>query len=537
MIIEKVGPETIMVVMLDGGGDWQATKDMIQNFYPWISFKHCTSHGTSLIVKDCFKEDGGITELVELNATLTDAQLWFSTHACSSFIKSQSQPGEKSAFVWPAVTRYCGVLLKIKRFYDMKALLRRVVSSGVYLEKNFVDDPFPAIINGAEIWQKMERVIKTMGPLLLLCRLADGQKPVMSKLHGTQLHVRKLMEDVATAGGDGSLENKIYLKFLGRWPSMQSEISMATYMLEPLFVDNSRQSAPCTIALWSVARKIFRVDSDAEWTTLHGILVEQLSKFQSKGASLAHMSSPAAWKDLHSKCALQWWIQWGVEVPQLQKLAIKIVPLLVGSGPAERTWKDVGQIMTKNRNRLTTTTCKDLVFARTWLRRELNLVSDEELEVFNDWEAELLDEAAAAPIASGQPEMRIFVDQFETWEQNAIDGKGEGPIILLGDVKKNKQMIFRLQEKYKDMFFVDKDPDGDTDYYTVGGGEPLSEDKWEHRKIMGLIWENKNGWRLETKICTDLEGTSSNYLINSIMIRMIKESTHNRGVVRFRSDM
>ena len=31
---------------------------------------------------------------------------------------------------------------------------------------------------------------------------------------------------------------------------------------------------------------------------------------------------------------------------------MKIVPLLIGSGPAERTWKDVGQIFTKNRNRL-----------------------------------------------------------------------------------------------------------------------------------------------------------------------------------------
>ena len=159
----------------------------------------------------------------------------------------------------------------------------------------------------------------------------------------------------------------------------------------------------------------------------------------------------------------------------------------MGSGPAERTWKDVGQIMTKNCNRLTSTTCKDLVFARTWLRRELNLVSDEELEVFNDLEAELLDEAAAAPIASEQPEMRIFVDQFETWEQNAMDGKGEGPIILLGDVKKNKQMIFRLQEKLKICFLWIKIPTVTPTTTLLEGGEPLSEDKWEHRKIMGLI--------------------------------------------------
>ena len=200
-VIEQIGSENIMLVVLDGGHDWSSTEEMIQEFFPWISFLHCVSHEVSLIIRDCFKEEGGIPELFELNQWLTDAQHWFSTHACSSFLKDQAQPSEKKSFVWPAVTRYCGVLLKIKRFYDMKALLRRVVQSGVYEEKNFVDDPFPAKVLGADVWELMARVIKTLGPLLLLCRLADGQKPVISKLYGTQLYVRKLMEESASSRG------------------------------------------------------------------------------------------------------------------------------------------------------------------------------------------------------------------------------------------------------------------------------------------------------------------------------------------------
>ena len=149
-VIEEIGPDNVLCVVLDGGHDWSSTEEMIQDFFPWISFLHCLSHEVSLIIRDCFKEDGGIPELFELNEWLTDAQHWFSTHACSSFLKDQAQPSEKKSFVWPAVTRYCGVLLKIKRFYDMKSLLRRVVQSGVYEEKNFVNDPFPAKILGAE---------------------------------------------------------------------------------------------------------------------------------------------------------------------------------------------------------------------------------------------------------------------------------------------------------------------------------------------------------------------------------------------------
>ena len=77
---------------------------------------------------------------------------------------------------------------------------------------------------------------------------------------------------------------------------------------------------------------------------------------------MEHMSSAAAWKDLTSKCALQWWTQWGVETPELTRLAKKIVPLIVGSGAAERAWKDVANVLTKDRNKLNSDTTVDLVF-------------------------------------------------------------------------------------------------------------------------------------------------------------------------------
>ena len=39
---------------------------------------------------------------------------------------------------------------------------------------------------------------------------------------------------------------------------------------------------------------------DAEWTRIHGVMAAQLAKFQQKGGNLVHMSSPAAWTNLHA---------------------------------------------------------------------------------------------------------------------------------------------------------------------------------------------------------------------------------------------
>ena len=50
-----------------------------------------------------------------------------------------------------------------------------------------------------------------------------------------------------------------------------------------------------------------------------------------------------------------------------------------------RRSKDAGQEGTCKKR-----TVLDILFVRTWLRREVKLISDEELEVFKSWETALI---------------------------------------------------------------------------------------------------------------------------------------------------
>ena len=43
----------------------------------------------------------------------------------------------------------------------------------------------------------------------------------------------------------------------------------------------------------------------------------------------------------------------------------------------------------------------------------------------------------------------VFEDRFEEWEQNAIDGTGQGPRIALSVVKRDKGLRFRSDFDYK----------------------------------------------------------------------------------------
>ena len=132
---------------------------------------------------------------------------------------------------------------------------------------------------------------------------------------------------------------------------------------------------------------------------------------------------------------------------------------------------------------------------------------------------------------------RIFEDRFEAWEQPAIDGRGVNTRIRLSEVKANKAARFRLQEKYKGMFLLDKDPSDESGFYDADGdNDPMPRDQWEHRKIWGVEWTSRKGWFAVTKICNAPDGSSENYVIDETLIRMIKNSPHNR-LVRFRSEM
>ena len=575
--IERVGPKNVFLVVCDGGGDWSQTEDLIQSKWPWISFLHCVSHEVSLIIKDCFLN---IDALVRLENFVIDAQHWFSTHAVRAMLVDHAHANEPTTFTWPAPTRYCGKLLQIRRFFKMKELLRRVCNSGVYLDKNFKPaqpaddfDPIKTKILGDEIWPVMEAVTESLGPLLLLCRLADGQKGVLSKLHITQKYVRAQMTALAAAKGEGSVAADVLVYLESRWAEMQSDVAKAAYVLDPQFVLTSKTDVECTLELWKIAKEIERPEApeaaeaagaaeaaeaaeeaeaaeaewEAEWASKLAVLAQQLAQFRLRTDSdLPLMRQAAAWcaESLSMTPTLDWWQTWGVEMPELQRLAYALVPLICGSGPAERTWGDIGRVATKQRGPLDMTTVIDIVMVRHWLRREFNVLTIAEREALKAWEVELVGRAGLGDEVAeqlggdgggGDGGGGPFLDSIEPWEEKAATGRELTPqvnaagveelvlkkVLALTAVKKDNVSFFKLRQKYKGMRLVDKNPDGD-----AGDDDLEDEDEWEHRAIIGIMWKKRKGWCVETRLIGGRE-QSEPYYINSALHDMIRASPHN----------
>ena len=56
-VVKYVGPQSVYLVIVDGGADWVVAQEMVREQFPWIQFIHCVAHEASLIIKDIFSVD------------------------------------------------------------------------------------------------------------------------------------------------------------------------------------------------------------------------------------------------------------------------------------------------------------------------------------------------------------------------------------------------------------------------------------------------------------------------------------------------
>ena len=514
--IKACDMKRVVLVIVDGGADWVATKAMVQDTCYWISFMHCAGHEASLIAKDICK----IESIASVITFVADAQHWFSTQRVGPLLKRFciEYYGTTLSFVWPADTRMFGKFLQLMRFKKMKQAIRSTVVSAQYERFCFEGDRFKDRIMGDDLWHLLDEITHHVGPLLLLLRLADSNAATLSKLKGTVEYLRKIYVD---SGGD-TLKDKISVAFINRAPELECDISSAAYILDPQFVFKSR-NAPREVmqAFWRVSRKVLRLIKEDEWNTVRPAIVTELSNFRMKtGGFVAENYNMA------DTCAF--WGVAGCHAPNLKKLAFLLCCLPCSSGAAERNWKEVKLTYTKQRNRLSKEKLTKMVFVRRFLNIKMKICNNDSNDGFTEWVNVMLDklttEDSSSPSPSSDPDESTFNDFMEPGEQLKVNGmRGEKRVVGLTALKKDNLAKGWLFHKYYNMHFVDKNPE-----VVEADAEPLQESEWEHRVIKDISWSRGKGWSAETflKDCFANQSIEP-YRINEKLHEMIRDSPHN----------
>ena len=454
------------------------------------------------------------------------AQKWMGTGRVSSILEETTVRtyGSSKTFCNPAGTRFCGKLLQVKRWQDMKRALRDVVQSQKYTRFNFADDDYAFRIIGTDLWDLMDTVTDKCGPLLLLTRLADSTKPTLTKMKAVIEYLKTLFVDE----GEDSLEDLIAQAFHNRVSRMESDVMNAAYILDQQFVKLSINADEATMtSFWKVARAVLRVNSDVDWVSVRVTLSKELTKFRMKTGGF-----PFENYDTPDTCSF--WVTAGCYAPTLKRLAMCLVALPCASSEAERNWQEVKMNRTKKRNRLGSEKLEKMVFVRRFLRmKRLALFDDDEMP-YKAW-VDGLFKTAMRKLTQDEwedvghhdddvNEVVIFQDRIEPGEQNKINGREPGQarrgLVAVKADNAGKSWLF---QKYYEMCFVDKNPDGDAE------DEPLDdEDLWEHRVVRNIVWSRQRGWVIDSALYGEPDEQSlETYQINSSLIEMIRVSPHN----------
>ena len=500
------------------GADWVATKDMIQQQYPWVHFMHCVAHEGSLMIKDICK----ISEIADLLEWLADAQKWFTTNKLGPLLQRFCREHYLTtrAFINPSETRFAGKLLQIKRFLSMKSALQQLVKSSQYQRFNFLEDVFIDKISGTDVWELMSAVCKTAGPILLLIRLADSHGGTLSKLKGTVDYIKSQLIDT----GAGRIQDDIAAAFHNRAPELDSDIASAAYVLDPQFLDQSRHASSTVMSsFWQISRNVLRINDNADWKTVRSKLAHELAKFRMKTGGFAC-------ENYQTTDPCSFWSVAGCHAPTLKTVALRLTSLPCSSGEAERNWKEFKLNLTKTRNRLDKDKVQQMIFVRRFLRLKRSLCTNEKDTGFAGWVADLLTNASSsgsgdAVVSSADEDtQKIFMDVIEAGEQGRINGREPGaPVVSLTALKRDNASKSWLFEKCYDVCFVDKNPEGDEQ------APPLTDQsQWEYRIIKDVVWWRAQGYAVETQLRGGVANQSViKYHINRALLQMIRDSPHN----------
>uniref|UniRef100_A0A1S4AUJ5 HAT C-terminal dimerisation domain-containing protein n=1 Tax=Nicotiana tabacum TaxID=4097 RepID=A0A1S4AUJ5_TOBAC len=333
------------------------------------------------------------------------------------------------------------------------------------------------IILSYSFWNNVLHALKIGGPLVKVLRLVDGeQKSPMGYLSEAMDRAKEAIQ--ASFTNEQKYAKVFQIIDARRNEQLHRPLHAAGLILNPsLFYDQHENN--------SLAKEV--------WTGFHQI-VDQLAIYK---AAEGLFKLRLAIKQRKTKSPVEWCDQYGVETPDLQTFAIKVLSLTCSSSGSERNWSVFEHIHTKKRNRLTLKRLHNLVFIKynRALRRRYNYRN-----IIDPILLDNIDEANELLI--GVPEDCEDKEVFEgdsdfTWGDVAVGGGvGENPYGLRGitssssSIRKGKSVATTSRS----LSLIDDDESEEEEE-----GEEEDDEQYEDIKILTILKKNKKSRRIRCR--------------------------------------
>ncbi|XP_024009284.1 uncharacterized protein LOC112084392 [Eutrema salsugineum] len=358
-IVEMIGPQNVVHMVTDNAPNYKAAGAKLVERYPAIYWSPCASH--CIILK--FQDVGQLPHVEKLTSYASKITVFKYKYNHKHILNwLRNRPGWKE-IIRPAETRFA------TNFIALQSLL----SHKDYLQSMVVDEEFRKIsrsektklvkqlIFDEEFWNGCFMIVQIMTPLIRLLRICDAdEKPslpyVYEGMYRARLGIKKIFDK------DKDLY-RLYTKIIdNRWDKMlRRDIYAAAYFLNPAFLYDKKNFSDKPEITRGMLNLIEKQNGGLSETKL----VSTVGRYRDREGSFSREMALNCRKTTRPD---EWWKLFGCDIPDLQKLAIRILSQTATSSGCERNWSVFERIHTKKRNRPEHQRLNDLVYVHYNLR-------------------------------------------------------------------------------------------------------------------------------------------------------------------------
>ncbi|CAN6445103.1 unnamed protein product [Victoria cruziana] len=354
-VVQEVGPQNIVQFITDNAANYKAAGEMLALRYKTFYWSPCAVHCLNLMLQDLGDRDD-MKLTVERCQEITK---YIYNHAYVLNLMRKFTKGAE--LIRPAQTRFATNVLTVQSIVKQRAALRQMFSSddwsayqGAFKRKaSLVVD----IIFNNDFWQSCVMLLKICLPLLKVLRLADSEsRPSIGYLYEAMDKAKEAIRDHLK--GKKKLYMPVWKVIDNRWSGqLHRLLHAAAYYLNPAIK----------------YQPDFKKDREVEYGILDCIDVLVADP---KERDVVHSEIHTydncigvIGRDTAIRCRTSmrpdlWWSSFGMEMPNLKMLAIRILSQTCSATGCERNWSVFEQIHSKKRNRLEHKRLNDLVFIK-----------------------------------------------------------------------------------------------------------------------------------------------------------------------------
>ena len=390
-VIEEIGPEKVYGITTDNAANMRAAWTIVKDKYPHIQTYSCASHSMQLFAMDVEKQKKYATHLIQVKKIV---QFFKNRHvAAHIFSKYREQYGITSTLSTSVATRWASSIKSIQQLQINKKALKssvvdeEIASSIPSNQQNLFKQIVKWVLDEEVFWLKNQHFINLFSPVSNSITKMESDSCELSEVYNEFMKVKKHVEENYSSSLSLSQNEKSIVELIEhRINKVITPTHHACYLLDPRHQGENLKSEEEDNAIDLIKliwKHLNNVDMELN-SEQESSIISDIINFKARSGPFQSRSSWTAINSIknNSITAANWWKGNFKNKSVLADVAEVLLTLPSSTACAERNWSVWGNIHSKNRNKLKTSTTGKLASVYHNLRLLKNMEIDTEDPVF-----------------------------------------------------------------------------------------------------------------------------------------------------------